>query len=164
MKLRVKDVSVENYNRIVRGELEAVSAQPGIDNRICNLVRDKLKLGAKDKGCPGSTWGAFSGMLCLLRYLCCRNVEAATDIRSLLSSYGMGGNRAAENYTFGEDATFQRTVPMRASLQPDYERLLEGCTPEDSLEKVISHLYRLVLEDKRNAYKNAAQHVFGVSL
>jgi hypothetical protein len=49
-------------------------------------------------------------------------------------------------------------------VDPDYIRVLKGCTAEDSLEKVISQLYQFVLPEKRAAFKNVAQHVYGVSL
>ena len=163
-KLRVRDVPVKVHHEIVMGNLEAAFQMPGIDKRIWNLVRDKFKLGCKDKNCPGSTWGTFCAIECMLRYLCFRDVENAINVQSLLRDYGMGGNRVAENYTFGCDATFDRTVPLHGKLEEDYKRVLDGCTSEDSLEMVISRLYQFVLPDKRNAFRNAAQHAFGVCL
>lgn len=164
VKLRVKDVPVRAHNEIVMGDREAAFQIPGIDKRIWNLVRDKFKLGGKDKGSKVTTWGTFCAIECMLRYLYFRDVDTAIDIQSLFGQYGMGGNRAAENYTFGSNALFVRTVPLHGKLEPDYKRVLEGCTVEDSLEKVISQLYRFVLPSKRDSFKNVAQHAFGVSL
>ena len=163
-RMRVKDVPVRVHHEIVLGNLEITTKEPGIDKRIWNLVRDKFKLGGKDKNCHDSTWGTFCAIECMLRYLCFRDVNAAINIQGLFRNFGMGGNRAAENYTFGYDATFDRTVPLNGKLEVDYKRILNGCTSEDSLEKVISQMYGFVLPEKRKAFRNSAQHAFGVCL
>lgn len=163
-KMRVKDVSIKAHNEIVMGDRKAAFQIPGIDKRIWNLVRDKFKLGGKDKGSQETTWGTFCAIECMLRYLYFRDVDMAIDIQSLLRQYGMGGNRAAENYTFGCNGIFDRTVPPHSKLEPDYKRVLDGCTVEDSLEKVISRLYQFALPSKRDTFRNVAQHAFGVSL
>lgn len=163
-RIRVSEVTVRGHHEIVLGNWDKAIQEPGIDKRIWNLVRDKFRMGGKDKGCQGSTWGAFCAMECMLRYLCMGDVDEAINIRGVLSDYDMGGNRAAENYTFGCDATFERTVPANGKLEEDYQRVLNGCTAKDSVQKVIVQLYQYVLPDKRDAFRNAAQHAFGVRL
>lgn len=100
----------------------------------------------------------------MLRYLYFGDVGTAIKVQGLFNEYGMGGNCAAENYTFGCDATFDRTVPAHGNLELDYKRALEGCTAEDSVEKAISQLYQFTLPGKRDSFRNVAHHVFGVCL
>lgn len=161
-EMRVKDVSIRAHNEILMKNREAALQIPGIDNRIRNLVIGKFKLGDKDKHSRKSTWGTFCAIECLLRYLYFGDVGTAIELQSLLRKHGMDGNCAAENYTFGCEATFDRTVSAHGNLESDYKRVLDGCTVEDSLEKVISRLYQFTLPDKQDSFRDVAQHVFGV--
>lgn len=163
-EMRVKDVSVKAHNEIVLGNREAAFQIPGVDERIWNLVQGKFKMGFGYKNSHGGEWGIFCAILCMLRYLYFGDVDTAIDLQSLFQLYGMGGNRAAENYTFGCDATFERTAYARGELESDYKRVLEGCTAEDGLERVISQMYRFVLPDKQDSFRSVAPQVFGVRL
>lgn len=125
----------------------------------------RLRSACGSKGSRGeSRWPALCATIAMLGMVCTGSAEDGLNLRTIFAPLGFGGNVNAENYTFGSEAIFIRTTKKGDSLTPDYERVLSGCNPEDSMEKFILHLYQFVEQRHRQVFRWAAREAFGIRI
>lgn len=125
----------------------------------------RLRSACGSKGSRGeSRWPALCAAIAMIGMACTGSVEESLNLRPIFAPLGFGGNVNAENYTFGSGAIFIRTTKKGESLTPDYERVLSGCNPEDSMENFILHLYQFVEQGHRQVFRWAAREAFGIRI
>lgn len=123
-----------------------------------------LRLASDCKGKRGSYWGELCAAVVMIGVVCTGSVKEGLNLNRVFNGITEQSNRNAENYIFSADRVFTRTVPARMSLIPEYQRVLAGCTPEDSVESFVVHLYRFVEPNRRQRFRKAAERGFNVQI
>lgn len=125
----------------------------------------RLRSACGSKGSRGeSRWPALCAAIAMIGMVCTGSAEESLNLRTIFAPLGFGGNENAENYTFGSGAIFIRTTKKGDLLTPDYERVLSGCNPEDSMENFILHLYQFVEQEHRQVFRWAVRETFGIRI
>lgn len=124
----------------------------------------RLKMVDGSKGKQGSRWPSVSAVVAMLGVLCTGDIERGLNLREVFKPLGLEGDKRAENYTFGSEAVFVREAGKGKPCRLDYDRVLEGCTTDITMEQFLLHLYGFVIPERRQLFRWTAREHFGVRI